>query len=70
MKKLIYERGLKLKGVVHMQGNTKVFAMLNEPVEQTQKFQVLFESSGMHELPVKWRNPYVLQFTVPGEPVH
>ncbi|XP_075554285.1 DBB domain-containing protein stumps isoform X1 [Dermacentor variabilis] len=47
------------------QGNTKVFAMLNEPVEQTQKFQVLFESSGMHELPVKWRNPYVLQFTVP-----
>ncbi|XP_037525792.1 uncharacterized protein LOC119402794 isoform X1 [Rhipicephalus sanguineus] len=47
------------------QGNSKVFAMLNEPVEQTQKFQVFFESSGMHELPVKWRNPYVLQFTVP-----
>lgn len=47
------------------QGNSKVFAMLNEPVEQNQKFHVLFESSGMQELPVKWRNPYVLQFTVP-----
>ncbi|KAK8757621.1 hypothetical protein V5799_004747, partial [Amblyomma americanum] len=47
------------------QGNAKVFAMLNEPVEQSQKLQLFFESSGMHELPVKWRNPHVLQFTVP-----
>ncbi|XP_077535712.1 DBB domain-containing protein stumps isoform X2 [Haemaphysalis longicornis] len=46
-------------------GNAKVFAMLNEPVEQSQKLQLYFESSGMHELQVKWRNPYVLQFTVP-----
>ncbi|XP_064458224.1 B-cell scaffold protein with ankyrin repeats-like isoform X2 [Ornithodoros turicata] len=47
------------------EGSTKIFVMLNQAVQQNQKFEVLLESGGIKDIPVKWRNPYVLQFVVP-----
>ncbi|EEC09131.1 hypothetical protein IscW_ISCW006815 [Ixodes scapularis] len=47
------------------QGNNKVFVMLNQPVQQDQNIQLSLENSGLKEVQVKWKNPYVLQFVVP-----
>ncbi|CAN7994092.1 unnamed protein product [Ixodes hexagonus] len=47
------------------QGNNKVFVMLNHPVQQDQNVHLLLENSGLKEVQVKWKNPYVLQFVVP-----
>ncbi|XP_013775518.1 uncharacterized protein LOC106460337 [Limulus polyphemus] len=48
------------------EGNRKVFVILDRAIRVNQKVQVLLEGNGVHELPVKKRNPYTLQFVVPG----
>ncbi|XP_076368203.1 uncharacterized protein LOC143255817 isoform X2 [Tachypleus tridentatus] len=47
------------------EGNRKVFVILDRAIRVNQKVQVLLEGNGVHELPVKKRNPYTLQFVVP-----
>lgn len=47
------------------EGNGKVFIILKKPLDETQKVQVLLDGDGVHELPVKHRNAYTLQFVIP-----
>ncbi|KAG1714302.1 Phosphoinositide 3-kinase adapter protein 1 [Nymphon striatum] len=53
------------------EGNNKVYVLLNSPIKNTEKVRVAIECNGgdkvqVNEVNIKIRNPFTIQFVVPG----